>query len=113
MNPGTLVLVKFPFTHLDTLKKRPALVLKTVALTTTVQILTVAMITSKTDGLRLEGDYLINDWKSASLLHPSLLRLSKVATIDLEIIDRELGQMTTADLKSVKALFKTFYRFWL
>lgn len=43
------------------------------------------MVTSKMDNLKLKGDLKINDWEKASLLHPSLIRLCKIATIESEI----------------------------
>lgn len=113
MKPGSIVLVRFPFTHLESSKKRPALVLKSVSLTSKVGIVTLAMITSKTDGLRLEGDYLIQDWEKAKLLHASLLRLSKIATVDLDLIERELGSLSPRDFDAVKKLFKSFLKPWL
>lgn len=37
------------------------------------------------------GDVLLADWKAAGLLHPSLLRLAKIATIDAELIDKVIA----------------------
>ena len=71
------------------------------------------MITSKLDGLDLEGDFKLRDWKEARLLHPSLVRLSKVATIDQELVDRELGSLSEFDRKETGKVFRKFFRAWV
>jgi len=43
--------------------------------TTKNKLVTIAMITSQIDGLKFPGDVLLNEWKAANLLHPSLARL--------------------------------------
>jgi hypothetical protein len=43
------------------------------------------MITSQVEALALDGDVLLGDWEAAGLLHPSLLRVGKLATIDEEL----------------------------
>lgn len=110
---GEVILVKFPFAHLDDSKKRPALVLKETRVTSKTSLMTIAMITSKIDGLELEGDVLLSKWKEAKLLHPSLVRLSKLATIDAELVERRLGVIARGDLKSVARTFKSLYLGWL
>lgn len=71
------------------------------------------MITSKLDGLELEGDVKLKDWEKAHLLHPSLIRLSKVATVDAELIEREMGTLSEADYKEIGKMFRKLYRQWV
>jgi len=111
--PGDIVLVKFPFTNLDTIKQRPALVLHHTFHTSKIDIMGIAMITSQIENYRLKGDVLIKKWKDASLLHPSLIRLSKMATIDATLIKKKLGQLKAADIKSTKKTFSKLFGFWL
>jgi hypothetical protein len=57
-------------------------------------LVTIAIITSKIDGLKLKGDVRLQQWESASLLDPSIVRMSKVATIESDIIiNNKFGQL--------------------
>lgn len=107
------MLVRFPFTTLDAAKKRPALVLGSVKHSSKIHLVTFAMITSQLEGLVLEGDVRLREWKEARLLHPSLVRLSKVATADHELIERELGQLGPADRREIAKAFRKLNREWL
>ena len=112
MKPGSILLVKFPFTLLETTKKRPVLLLSRVQLTEKIQLLTIAMITSRIDGLKLKGDAHLRDWKRSNLLHESLVRLSKLTTVEKELVDRELGFLSVADTKEVRKCFRQLYEGW-
>jgi mRNA-degrading endonuclease toxin of MazEF toxin-antitoxin module len=112
VSPGDIVLVRFPFTSLETDKKRPALVVTATSLGRRVELVTVAMITSKVDGVRLAGDTQLVGWKSAHLLHPSLVRLAKMATLDRALVERRLGALSDADVASVRRSFARMFRFW-
>jgi mRNA interferase MazF len=113
MSPADIVLVKFPFTNLESEKKRPALVLRTTVLTPKVKLVTLAMITSQIDGAHIEGDVLLKEWEQSKLLHPSLVRLSKIATIDYELIDKKIGQLAKIDVNQVKKQIQKAFNFWL
>lgn len=113
MKPSDVVLVKFPFSDLESSKKRPALVLSTSELTTKVRLVTIAMITSYVEGMRLPGDLQIQNWEQAHLLHPSLVRLSKIATVEFNLIDRTIGSLTPADMKAVQQQFQKQFKFWI
>ena len=113
MKHGQIILIKFPFSNLISEKKRPGLVLSQTTLNEKVKLVTIAMITSRVDGLQIPGDIKISNWEEAGLLHPSLVRLSKIATIEHDIIDKILGQLAASDLKSIKSNFKKHFHFWL
>jgi mRNA interferase MazF len=113
MKPADVVLVKFPFSDLESSKKRPVLILSCSDLTSKVRLVTLAMITSKIDGLKLPGDYIIKNWKEAHLLHPSLLRLSKVATVEAELVDKRLGRLSLTDIKGIQQAFQRQFKFWI
>src|SRR5438552_180595 len=113
MKAGDTVLVKFPFTNLEATKKRPALVLTVVSYGKSQSLVTIAMITSKIDGIKLKGDVSLINWESASLLHPSLVRMSKVATVEIDIIDKKFGRLTEKDIALVKKEFKNIFDWWL
>ena len=94
MRPGEVALVRFPFTEVAAAKKRPALVLARTTRSPRHRLSTVAMITSQVEALKLDGDVLLTDWKAAGLLHPSLLRLVKVATVDEGLVDKTIGRLS-------------------
>jgi mRNA interferase MazF len=113
VRPGSIALIRFPFTSLEQAKKRPALVLSVIKHSPKIQLVTFAMITSKLDGLDLDGDVKLKDWERARLLHPSLVRLSKVATVDAELIEREMGSISDGDRKEIAKAFRRLYRAWV
>ncbi|MBN8538104.1 MAG: type II toxin-antitoxin system PemK/MazF family toxin [Deltaproteobacteria bacterium] len=108
-----MVLVKFPFANLETSKKRPALVLNQISYGKTQNLLIIAMITSKVDGVKLHGDVALKNWEKASLLHPSLVRVSKIATIDDDIIEKKIGHLSEKDIELVKKEIKKIFSWWL
>ncbi len=71
------------------------------------------MITSQVEALELDGDVLLKDWKSAGLLHPSLLRLAKVATVDAELVDKTIGRLSAADHATAREAFRRVFAAWM
>jgi mRNA interferase MazF len=110
---GEVALVRFPFSDLATAKKRPALILAETVRSPRHRLATLAMITSQVESLRLEGDVLLADWKGAGLLHPSLLRLAKIATVDAELVDKVIGKLTSRDLGATREAFRRVFAAWL
>ena len=113
MKPGDIALVRFPFAEFATAKKRPALILARTARSPRNRLATVAMITSQIEALRLEGDVLLSEWKVAGLLHPSLLRMAKIATVDEELIERTIGRLGRSDHAAARAAFQSLFAAWL
>lgn len=113
MKPGEVVLVKFPFSDLESTKKRPALVLIQSEVTDKIGVVTIAMITSKVEGMKFPADVKIENWKKSGLLHPSLVRLSKIATVDLSLVDKSLGRLDSVDLKGVQTAFRKHFKAWV
>ena len=71
------------------------------------------MITSQIEALRLDGDVALKDWKTAGLLHPSLLRLAKVATVDEELVDKVIGKLSPLDRDAARQAFRYVFSAWL
>lgn len=113
MSPSDIVLVHFPFSSLSSEKKRPALVLSVLPYSSKFKLMTIAMITSKIDGISLKGDLSLKDWNKSGLLHPSIVRLAKVATIEEELISKKLGKLSSHDAKEVRKRFEEVFGFWL
>jgi len=113
MKPGDVILVKFPFSDLESTKKRPALVLVQSQVTDKIGVVSIAMITSKVEGMKFPGDFKLVNWKKAGLLHPSLIRLSKIATVDLDVVDKQLGRLEARDLSGIQSAFQKHFKFWI
>jgi mRNA interferase MazF len=113
VKPGDVVLVRFPFAEVATAKKRPALVLARTARSARNRTAILAMITSQVEALRLTGDVLLAEWQQAGLLHPSLLRLAKVATIDEELVEKAIGRLAQADRDAARRAFGTVFSAWI
>lgn len=113
MKPGDIALVRFPFADLATTKKRPALVLARTTRSPRNRLTTLAMITSQIEALRLDGDVELTDWKSAGLLHPSLLRLAKIATVDEDLVDKVIGKLSAPDRAAARKAFNVVFSAWL
>jgi mRNA interferase MazF len=113
VKPGDVALVRFPFTDVAAAKKRPALLLARSARSPRNRLAIVAMITGQVEALHLAGDVLLADWKAAGLLHPSLLRLAKVATIDGDLIDKTLGRLSSRDSRAAREAFRSVFAAWV
>lgn len=112
MKAFSIVLVRFPFTSLDAAKKRPGLVLNSIPFSAKIRLVTIAMITSQIEGLLIHGDVQLSDWKQAGLLHPSLVRLAKIATLEDHLVERELGTASKKDQLLLKKQFQFLFRTW-
>lgn len=113
MKPGEIILIKFPFSILESTKKRPALVLSYIRHSDGIQLVTVAMVTSQVKGLKLRGDVILSHWQKSGLLHESLVRLAKVATVEDSLIEKSLGKLSAPDHERVKKSFGDLYSVWI
>ncbi len=87
MKQGDLILIPFPFTDLLGNKVRPALVLAATPLDVTVAFITTQFQWQEPTDLRLLPTNL------NGLKKPSLVRLSKVATLDVTLAQGRLGDL--------------------
>ncbi len=110
MTPFDLVLLPFPFTDLSAAKQRPALVLAAFRPRRLPEHLVVAMVTSNLDGIAFPFDLLLKDWRPAGLPKPSLVRLSKLVTLERQLVRRKLGTLTTADQSAVRSHFRSLFQ---
>jgi len=93
---GEIVLLEFPFTDGETLKKRPALVLAD----TKDGDLILARITSQV--YKSVYDVPVNNWQQAGLKLASVIRLHKIATLESSLVIKKMGSLSTTDLRKVK-----------
>ena len=102
MKKGSIILIPFPFTDLTGSKIRPAVVLNKIELD-----VTICFITSE---LRWKTKYDISILPSEDngLKVPSLIRVSKIATIDSGLVLGELGKLSNIEITSLnKNLIKS------
>lgn len=108
MKRGTIVLTKFPFTDLPSVKRRPAIV---VSRDNNMKgDFIVAFITSVVPSELSDTDFLIDfnhkDFKKSGLAKNSVIKLEKLASLNQSIFTGELGFMTSESLIEINKLLK-------
>ncbi len=100
---GDVVLVSFPFTDLTTTKMRPALVVSNDRFNRKSPDIILAAVTSQVPkDIGLDEFFLSPaDLKDAGLPKPSIVRLSKLVTIDQRLIRKKLGTLSNQTLTFV------------
>ena len=104
MSKGDIVLITFPFTDLSGSKLRPALVLVTTALD-----LTICFITTQT-GWQEPTDVLLLPNSINGLKKPSLIRMSKMATLKYSLAKGLLGKLTATEMTDLNNKLKTLFQ---
>ena len=92
MAKGDLVLITFPFTDLSGNKLRPAVIIAE-----TIQDVTVCFITTQIQWQE-STDLLMLPTNLNGLKKPSLIRTSKIATLEKTLVKGLLGQLTSMEL---------------
>ena len=92
MNKGDIILVPFPFSDLSGNKLRPSLVI-----IETERDITVAFITTQMQQ-KEPTDMVLKPTTINGLKKESLIRLSKLATIDKDIVVGRLGSLTVMEM---------------
>lgn len=95
MKKGDIILLSFPFTDLKGTKIRPALILVVSDLDVIVAFITTQFKWQNPYDILLEP----ND--SNGLKKTSLLRLSKITTIEKELILGKLGELDSLDMQNI------------
>ncbi|MGH9632733.1 MAG: type II toxin-antitoxin system PemK/MazF family toxin [Bryobacteraceae bacterium] len=89
---GDIVLVPFPFTDQSASKRRPAVVVSSEAYHRARIDLIVMPITSQVRSSTGFGEVLVQDWKAAGLLKPSVIK-PVITTIEQSLVLRKLGRL--------------------
>ena len=100
MAKGDIILITFPFTDLSGSKLRPAVILAD-----TNEDVTVTFITTQLKW-REPTDVLLTPTSSNGLKLQSLIRTSKIATLDKTLIKGRIGKLTIEELKSLNEKLK-------
>lgn len=93
---GDIVLVPFPFTDQSGIKKRPAVVVSSIAYNTARLDLILMAVTSQVRPVTAFGEVAISDWQKAGLLKPSVIK-PVMTTVERRLIVRKLGRLEQAD----------------
>jgi mRNA interferase MazF len=93
---GDIVLVPFPFTDQSTTKRRPAVVISSPAYHRQRPDLIIMAVTSQRPTTDSVGEVVVEDWRGAGLLKPSVLK-PVLTTIDPVLIVKRLGRLTASD----------------
>jgi len=101
--PGTVVLVRFPFTDLTGSKQRPALVISSAEHQKAGRDVIVAAISGQGVDDPRPFDHVVEDWASAGLIAASVVRCSKLVTLERTMVRRTLGQISPTGFRAVMA----------
>ncbi|MCE3296143.1 MAG: hypothetical protein K0R65_1857 [Crocinitomicaceae bacterium] len=104
MKKGDLILIPFPFTNLKGNKIRPALIL----LTTELDV-TVAFITSESKW-KDEFDLEVTPNDMNGLKADSIIRLSKLATIEKDLVLGKLGELNRKEMRHMNSNLKALFQ---
>ena len=100
---GDVVLVPFPFTDQTASKKRPAVVVSSDAYhRSRPDVIVMAVASQVSQGTRSSADVLLDKWKDAGLLKPSVIK-PVVATIEKGLVLRKLGVLQGADIEALRS----------
>jgi len=98
---GDIVLVPFPFTDQTAAKKRPAVVVSSDAYHRDRRDVIVMAVTSQVRPGSGIGESVVEGWKDAGLLKPSVVK-PVLATIDRDLILRRLGTLRDDDRRAIQ-----------
>ncbi|MBT7555739.1 type II toxin-antitoxin system PemK/MazF family toxin [Candidatus Woesearchaeota archaeon] len=91
---GDIVTIPFPYVEGKKGKVRPTLLVSN-AIQGEKQYFYVVMITSKKGKNNIKGDIVIDNINDCGLIVPSIIRCSRIATLDQNMIVNKVGKMPT------------------
>jgi mRNA interferase MazF len=98
---GELILVPFPFTDQTGTKKRPAVVISSVAYNTARRDLIIMAVTSQLKSSGMFGEVLVVQWESAGLIRASAIK-PVITTIEQTLVLRRLGGLAAEDQQALR-----------
>jgi mRNA interferase MazF len=102
---GDILLVPFPFTDQTSLKKRPSVVISSTAYNTARLDVILMGVSSQVSQSLLFGELKIQDWQTAGLLKPSVVK-PVVTTLENRLVIRQLGKLQDLDCEALEQLLR-------
>ncbi len=103
---GDVVLIPFPFTDQTTAKKRPAVVVSSIAYQRSRPDLILMAVTSRIKPAPGFGDVAIEHWEAAGLIKPSVIK-PVFTTVEKGLVIRKMGTLQQSDQKALKKAIQT------
>lgn len=103
---GDLILVPFPFTDQTTSKKRPGVVVSTAGYNRERPDLIIMAVTSQLRPLGLTGEAMVEEWREAGLLKPSVIK-PILATLEKGLVLKKLGRLSEKDCHTLQEVLWT------
>jgi mRNA interferase MazF len=104
MTKGDIVLITFPFTDLSGSKLRPAIVLVVNKLDITVCFITTQI------SFHESTDVEITPTQKNGIKQPSLIRTSKIATLDKSLAKGLIGELSSTEIKLLDANLRKLFQ---
>jgi mRNA interferase MazF len=101
--PGDIVEIPFPYTDLSGFKTRPALVMAISRMD-----ITVAFISTHLSWMAYE-DFILLPGGNTGLKSPSVVRISKLFSIDPKLVFRKIGQTESMEMEAAIWCLKTYF----
>jgi mRNA interferase MazF len=95
--------MEFPFTNMKEHKQRPAVVVKDTKDNDAVFV----RITTKERPEQFELK--IQNWEKAGLLKPSVIRIHKIASLQTDLIVKQMGKLSKQDKLEFRNALKIFF----
>ena len=103
---GDVVLVPFPFTDQSGTKKRPAAIVSSLGYNAGRRDIVIMAITSQVRTPLGFGEAMVTDWPGAGLVKESVLK-PVFTTIEQGLVLRVMGQLSAADIKTLREVVGT------
>jgi mRNA interferase MazF len=100
---GDVLLVPFPFTDQSGTKKRPAVVISSLAYNASRRDIVIMAITSQIRTPLGLGEAMVAHWQGAGLIKASVLK-PVFTTIEQGLVLRVMGQLSAADILALRVI---------
>jgi mRNA interferase MazF len=98
---GDVMLVPFPFTDQSTTKKRPAIIISSENYNRCKPDLILIAVTSKISTNLQFGEIFIDEWSTAGLIKPSVIK-PIITTTENSLVIKKLGTLQPLDLQALE-----------
>jgi mRNA interferase MazF len=108
MRRGTIVLTKFPFTDLSSAKRRPGLIISGRINDTNDVIIafisSIVPVSSEATNYPISSEH--RDFLTTGLKKASVVKLDKIATINVSIVSGEIGSISDKTMREIDKCLK-------